>query len=217
MAVIIMLASSKGGVGKSTIACNLAVNLSKYRKNVILLDADVNQTSSKFDNLRTEMGHMPEFVCISSSTPTLHKICASEQIQDGYDVVIIDGEGADTKTFRSGVKAADIILIPVPPSPADLWESEEVISRIDQEKDENVKVFGVVNKKHINASINKEVSAVFCEFEKEYDIHFLQEELSNRIQYSYTFGNGLSVVEQNKSVDAKIEFDALTERILEEI
>ena len=41
MALVIMIASSKGGTGKSTIACNLAVSLTKYRKKTMLIDADV--------------------------------------------------------------------------------------------------------------------------------------------------------------------------------
>lgn len=212
-----MIASSKGGTGKSTIACNLAVSLTKYRKKTMLIDADVNMTSSQFDQIRTENKIQPLFSCVQLGTPTINKFCATEQIQQGYDVIIIDGEGADTKTFRSGIKASDIIIVPTAPSPPDLWETSKVLERIDQEKDESVKVFGLINKKHVKALINAEVADIISLFEEKYDMKFLQEALHSRVQYGYTFGQGLSVVEQSKSVEAKIEFEELTKKLLKEI
>ena len=102
---IVCIGNTKGGVGKSTIACNLAVAAVNRRLKVMLVDADPQGSSMSFRKQR-DAGDLS---AVSICTPTLHQDVQKFQA----DIVFIDAGGRDTKCFRSCVAASDLLIIPV--------------------------------------------------------------------------------------------------------
>lgn len=117
--MVISIASTKGGVGKSTLAINLAVALTELGKPVFMIDADRQGTLSAWEAARDAASLSPIRI-VSASGETLAEL-ASEKSQNG-SIVIIDTAGADTKGTRYAVGVADAILTASTPTPADLWE-----------------------------------------------------------------------------------------------
>ncbi|RUT64126.1 plasmid partition protein A [Morganella morganii] len=112
MSKVIMLGSHKGGVGKTTLAANIAVLLIKRGKRVIILKGDKNDELSDWLERRTTAGCKPVAIRdvqgnISGEIDKLRKMS---------DVVIVDTAGHDSIEFRSAISVADILLSPVRPS-----------------------------------------------------------------------------------------------------
>lgn len=132
-AVIIVIGSEKGGVGKSTIATNLSVYLFLKGKEVILVDADRQGTSSVWSQDRKVKG--------------IESVAKHDNIQDTlqglnrkYEYVIVDCQGRDSMELRSGLVAADLCITPVKPSQADLDTISKMIYLTDTAKLVNPKL-----------------------------------------------------------------------------
>ena len=118
--MIITIGNSKGGVGKSTISCNLAVMAAMDGKSVLLVDADPQASSLNFRSIRESN----DIKATAITTPTLHK-----DLKDfsNFDLILIDSGGRDTGVFRSSILAADLLIIPVLPSVYDIWAATDTI------------------------------------------------------------------------------------------
>lgn len=122
--MIILTGQTKGGVGKSLIAAHLAVRLAKDGRNVILIDADRQSTSSKWASMRTLEGAKPEILCATAHAEDRNaadyraKITA---LADRFDDIVIDSGGHDSRELRASVLIADILIAPVGASLPDLW------------------------------------------------------------------------------------------------
>ena len=116
---VISVVNQKGGVGKSTIACNLAVNAVLDGKRTLLIDADPQGSSLSFRAIRGA----DDLKAVSITQPTIHKDIGDFE---NFDLVIIDAGGRDNTLFRSAVTAAakGMLLIPVLPSQYDIWAAE---------------------------------------------------------------------------------------------
>ncbi|MCP4654863.1 MAG: AAA family ATPase, partial [bacterium] len=125
---VIAVASSKGGVGKSTIATNLAVETARAGLEVLLVDTDPQASSTLFAATRSE--DRPAFRSIQMTKPILHR--EIPKLSEPYDLAFLDTGGRETTTFRSALTAADLILVPVIPSAYDIWASEDVFTVIDE-------------------------------------------------------------------------------------
>lgn len=112
---IIVMASQKGGVGKTTLAGHLGVHASKNGHNVALLDADPQGSLSDWWNVREDQQPVLATVKIED-LPAAIKTLADA----GIEVLIIDTPPAVTETIRSVVSLADLVVIPTRPSPHDL-------------------------------------------------------------------------------------------------
>ncbi|MEM6524704.1 MAG: ParA family protein, partial [Bacteroidota bacterium] len=125
----IAIASTKGGVGKSTIGLNLTCELSSDHK-VVLLDADPQGTAIKWSSVRTYMIEEENLdlqsIFIASMQGESLLEMAIEKSETGH-IVFIDTRGADSKSTRSALLRCDYILTFSAPSPADLWEVEVII------------------------------------------------------------------------------------------
>jgi len=124
----ITLAQQKGGAGKTTISIHLAVALGQMGKKVILLDADPQGTTSHWYNLRKSiMGDdftTIDFKAISGWNTSNECL----RLRNEYDYIIVDTPPHLQTDAKSAIDSANLTIIPVQPSPADLWATKETVN-----------------------------------------------------------------------------------------
>jgi len=126
--MITVIANLKGGSGKSTVAFNLAVWLETYGHRVIGYDLDPQCTFSDLGMLRKELGNSPHL--------TIHSVRAvlGDQLRaHGDSEVLVDVGAANMAAMKEAMAYADRILIPVPPSQADVWATQRFLHIVRQD------------------------------------------------------------------------------------
>jgi len=126
--MIIALLNQKGGVGKTTLATHLAGELALLGRNVLLLDADPQGSALDWTQRRGQSGLPRLFGAVGLARETLHQ--EAPELARRADHVVIDGPPRIAALARSALLAADLVLIPVQPSPYDVWASAEMVSLV---------------------------------------------------------------------------------------
>jgi len=180
------LLNQKGGVGKTTLSVNLAASLTHTGARVLLIDADPQ--GSALDWAAARQGD-PLFSVVGLPRPTIHKEIS--RIGDGYDHIIIDGPPRVTDLVRSAILASDVVLIPVQPSPYDIWAADEVVKLIDEARvyKENLKAAFVINRKIANTAIGRDVREALAV----YPVPALMATVTQRVVFAEAAAQGLSM------------------------
>lgn len=206
--MIISLLNQKGGVGKTTLAVNLAMGLAIAGNRVMLMDADPQGSSLTWSGNRE--GEAP-FPVVGIPKPTLHK--ELPKLVNNYDFIIVDGPPRVYDVTRSAILASDLIIIPVTPSPYDVWATEETVKLIAEVKafKESLKSFFMINRKIMNTVIGRDVIDALAA----YDIPVMKSQICQRVGFAETAGEGKTVLETTPESPASDEIRALIQEILE--
>jgi chromosome partitioning protein len=128
--MIIALLNQKGGVGKTTLATHLAGEFVAQGGSAVVIDADPQGSALDWSQRRHQTGFTRLFGVIGLARETLH--LEAPEIARSVDYVVIDGPPRVTALARSALLAADLVLIPVQPSPYDLWASADMVALITE-------------------------------------------------------------------------------------
>jgi chromosome partitioning protein len=205
MAKVIAILNQKGGSGKTTIATNLACALSKEGSSVLLVDADP-QGSARDWNEANEASLIP---VVGLDRETLPKDLKA--IWDSYDWVVIDGAPQIAKLAAAAVRAADIVVIPVQPSPYDIWACADLIDIIEARQEltgGSPKAAFLVSRAIKNTKLSGEVTAAL----QEYGLPVFKHGTTQRVAYPTTAAAGRTVVDHPESEAAR-EINAIKEEL----
>ncbi|OJA91922.1 cobyrinic acid ac-diamide synthase [Burkholderia ubonensis] len=139
--MILLIAAEKGGVGKSTLATNLAVHLAHQGVDVVLLDTDGQATAARFVERRDEAGITPAVPCVQRTGDVASTL---RDLAHRYQVVVVDAGGRDSREMRSAMAVANLLLVPTKASQADLETFSKVNELIGLARGLNPKLKAVV-------------------------------------------------------------------------
>lgn len=207
--MIIGILNQKGGVGKTTLAVNLAAAMQRQGGRVLLIDADPQGSALDWAAAREEP---PLFAVVGLPRATVHKEIAV--IGEGYDHIVIDGPPRVTDLARSAIMASDLVLIPVQPSPYDIWAADEVVKLIAEARvyKENIKSVFVVNRKIANTAIGRDVGEALAA----YPVPVLKASVTQRVVFAEAVAQGKSIFEIDQEGLAAKEVQAVLDELMKE-
>jgi chromosome partitioning protein len=205
--MIVGVLNQKGGVGKTTIAVNLAACFSRAGRRVLLVDADPQGSALAWSGARQAE---PLFVVVGMAKPTLHRELPA--LKKPYDVVVIDGAPRVNELARAVIMASDLVLIPVQPSPYDVWAAADTAQLVSEARvfKEGLRAAFVINRMIAKAAIGRDVITALEQFP---EIPVLGGPLIQRVIHAESAARGLSVIEAAPHSEAAKELMQLAELV----
>jgi chromosome partitioning protein len=206
--MIICLCNQKGGVGKTTLAVNLAAAFARTGKKVLLLDADQQGSALDWSAARTSE---PPFSVVGLPKPSIHKDLPALAVP--YDVVLIDGPPRVYEVAESAVLASALVLIPVQPSPYDVWAAQDVVDIVNRATafKPQLKAAFIVNRKINNTALGRDVVDALAA----YKLPALNTAIHQRVAFAESAAQGKTIFEHAPMSLASEEITALLGDVLE--
>jgi chromosome partitioning protein len=205
---IIAILNQKGGCGKTTIAINLTHSLQNKGYKTLLVDSDP-QGSARDWNAENDGQIIPVIGLDRESLAT-----DINAVKDSYDFIVIDGAPSIAKLAIAAVKIADFILIPVQPSPWDIWATSDLVDIIKarQEVTDGKPIAAFVISRVIK---NTKLSMEVIEALEPYKLPILNSYTSQRVIYPTSASEGKTVFNEHTMFsDATLEIDAIRDEII---
>ena len=203
---VISVLNQKGGSGKTTIATHLARAIQLKGFSVLLVDSDPQGSSRDWAAVNPE-NPVP---VVGIDRPTIERDL--KRIAN-KDYVIIDGAPQAADLAISAIKASDIIIIPVQPSPYDIWATSDLVDLVKQRiemTDGKLKAAFIVSRAIKGTKIGKEISTALTD----YQLPVLETCINQRVIYPTSAALRSSVLDEEPTGEAAKEINNLTNEIL---
>ncbi len=200
--MITVIGSLKGGSGKSTLSFNLAVWLAMAEVKVQLVDADPQATLTDVVDVRLEEGFTPKL-------KVKGKVGLAPDLLASADETLIDIGTADMDALRLALKLCDRVVVPVPPSQADIWSTQRFIHLVESTVPHNTpKILGFINRGDTHHSVREtnETAAALVSLP---GIKYIKPRIATRTVFRRSFSEGLAVFELEPRGKGAKEFFAL--------
>lgn len=205
MAFILAVAQRKGGAGKSTLAANLAAALAGQGAPVTVIDIDPQRTLSHWHRERAQHGErFPALALESPSGWRLPGIVERRRREPGF--IILDTPPHNEADAKLAIRAADLVLVPLQPSRADLWAMDATLELATAER----RPYRLLlNRLPASGRLRDAVLAELMERK----LPVLEQSLGNRAAYAEALARGLGVTEAAPRGLAAAEMRALAAAI----
>ncbi|MDM8525227.1 ParA family partition ATPase [Desulfococcaceae bacterium HSG8] len=203
--MIITIVNEKGGVGKTTVAINLSYCIAGKGYRTLLIDADPQGSVLKWksiaDNKTFDVKPYPD--------PLTNLI---RKLAKGYQHTVIDTPPGIGDATWSTLLGANLAIIPITPSPFDIWASNDIIQLVRKAKEHNKNLIGalVISKKIAGTLVGRDIRNTLAELK----MGIFNTEIAHRMAYVNAAGAGLSVVEYAPNSKAAKEMKSLCDEIV---
>ena len=193
--MILTVGNTKGGVGKTTLALNIAIARALVGRDVWLIDGDRQGTAQTAISIRAEAGHQPGIACATyPDGPTLR--AQVQQQAKKFDDIVIDAGGRDSTALRAALTLSDVLLVPFQPRSFDVWALEDIAELIDEVRSvrDGLRAYAVLNCADPGESStdNAEAAAAVANVAQ---FEYLATPIRRRKSFANAAGQGLSVLE----------------------
>lgn len=203
--MIISLVNQKGGVGKTTVAVNVASCRHLLGEKVLVIDADPQGSLLQWRSIAGNEG----FDVRHHPTGALKRVVQSRQ--DQYDHIIVDSPPGMSGVTKSILQVSDLAIVPVGPSPLDIWSSREVVEYISNARRSNPELTGrmLICRKIVGTRVAREAREALASF----GFRVFAAEVSQRIAFVESMLSGLSVLEYAARSEAAGEIRRLCDEV----
>jgi chromosome partitioning protein len=205
--MILTVGNTKGGVGKTTLAMNIAIERANSDCDVLLVDGDEQGSASTYTDVRTEQLGQPGYTAVSLKGAAIR--VQVRQLAPKYDEVLIDAGGRDTVSLRAALLVSDKVLIPVLPRSLEIWALDQIAALISEAQELNtaLRAYSVINAADTQGHDNPEAAQMLQELA---GITFLPCTIVRRKVYPNATATGRAVTEYTpKDPKAIAELQAL--------
>ncbi|MEQ9039178.1 MAG: ParA family partition ATPase [Silicimonas sp.] len=203
---VITVAQQKGGAGKTTIAANLAVALSRMGRKVVLLDTDPQGSLGRWFMTRRDAGE-PGMEFSTASAWGVSYEC--DKLRTTADYVLVDTPPKIDSDLKPAIRESDLVIVPVSASQVDVWATEGVLDMAAREKAE---VMVVLNRAKAGTRVALDVDNTL----KALGVTRASSVLGHRVAFPETMGVGKGVMERGKGAWSE-EFQALTDEVIKRV
>jgi chromosome partitioning protein len=204
---VIAVLNQKGGSGKTTIATHLARAIQLEGAEVLLVDSDPQGSARDWAAVREDQ----PVPVVGLDRPTIDRDLKSIARKD---YIIIDGAPQAHDLAVSALKAANFVLIPVQPSPYDIWATSDLVDLVKQRivlTEGHLKAAFLISRAIRNTKLGQEVTEALTA----YDLPILSVRIMQRVIYPTTAATGTTVLDAEPQSEASKEIRALAREIKE--
>jgi chromosome partitioning protein len=210
--MILVVGGTKGGTGKSTVAANLTVMLAAAGRDVLLVDADEQETSTDFTNMRNQTrAEGAGYTCVAltgRAVPTEVRRLAPK-----YQEIVIDTGGTNAASQRGALAVGEVCLVPLAPRSFDVWALDKAAALIEEARAVNpdLRAYAFLNRADARGGDNAAAEELI---KAQAALEYIPTALGNRKTYARASTSGLAVTELRPPDPRAVEeVQALFDRI----